>query len=63
MDLQGWPRRMSSEDQDRLLRAVNVTLFWDEKFGSELVFQVVSGQANFNHFLINYVRLLRNSMP
>jgi len=36
---------MSSENQN-LLGAVNVTSFWHEKPGSELVFQVVSGQAD-----------------
>ena len=45
MDLQGRPQRMSSENQN-LLGAVNVTSFWHEKPGSELVFQVVSGQAD-----------------
>ena len=61
MDLQGRPQHISSEIQD-LSKAVNVTLFWDEKSGGELVFQVVFGQADFNHFPIDYFRRLRNSM-
>jgi hypothetical protein len=52
MDLQGRPQHLSSEIQD-FSKAVNVTLFWDENSGGELV---VFGQADFNHFPINYFR-------